>query len=111
MVLTFLEVGAELESVPPGLKLWAELEMAHLVHIFHFELIAIAQDPVDDAERQVRLWLHNLAALPPRASLRCHLKWLNAALSRLPRPKGSPVLEPARYAWARGDVDSATLSA
>ena len=109
LVLTFLEVGSSLEGVAPGSKPWLEDEMAHLVRLFHHELIAISQNPASEAERQLTVWLHNLAALPPRSSMRSQLKWLNAALSQLPRWKGSPVLEPARYTWIRRDRVSACM--
>jgi hypothetical protein len=105
LVLTFLEVGSSLEGLAPGSKPWFEDEMAHLVRLFHYELIAISQDPADDAERQLAIWLHNLASLPPRSTMRLQMKWLNIALSQLPRPKGRPVLEPARYAWVRRDLE------
>ena len=108
--MTFLEVGSSLEGLAPGSKPWLEDEMAHLVRIFHFELIAISREPASDAERQVALWLHQLASLPPRSAMRFSLKWLNVHLSQLPRRRGSPVLESARYTWARRDPEGASLS-
>ena len=92
LVRKFVRLGRSLEGVLPGKEPRAESEMARLVSAYDRELLEIAASASGNAELQLAAWLRDLASLPVGSTITKEFSWIKVSLQRLPRPRGSFVL-------------------